>query len=271
MSPFERLGIAATTDEREIKRAYARELKLSRPDEDLDVFQSLREAYELCLAYARNLDSSKMPGMRASTALTADLSNNPPRMLDLDDEADEPVLGHTARSDWASRAPERSWERRALADATASTRPEREFDPYAFLKEFDQAAQKLPAKRLFEWLREQPELYAIDHQHAVASVLIAHLRRRDPAIYLEQLSMTLRYFGFDIPDIYYDDMPQPYRGLYIMSRERGLDLRVFDPDNLPDRKPATRWEVIKTLSILLLLSTVLVTMVWEICNRLGLT
>jgi curved DNA-binding protein CbpA len=54
MSPFERLGIAATADEREIKRAYARELRRSRPDEDPAGFQDLHDAYQHCLAYAEH-------------------------------------------------------------------------------------------------------------------------------------------------------------------------------------------------------------------------
>ncbi|KRB07116.1 hypothetical protein [Lysobacter sp. Root690] len=268
MNPFEHLGIEPGADEREIKRAYARKLKIRRPDEDLEAFQALREAYELCLEYARNSDSITLPTMRGATDLAIDLATNPPPAPDPEAVA-ALARAHNARSEWTSRATDHSWERRAFAEATALASSEREFNPHTFLKEFDQAAQRLPAKRLHEWLRERPELYAIDHQRAVASVLIAHLRRRDPAIYLEQLSITLCYFGFDIPDVYYDDMPQPYRGLYIMSRERGLDLRVFDPDDLPDWKPATRWEIIKVLSSFLLLSTVLVTMVWEICNRLG--
>ncbi len=40
------LGIEPTSDEREIKRAYARRLKEQRPDEDPRAFQELREAYE---------------------------------------------------------------------------------------------------------------------------------------------------------------------------------------------------------------------------------
>lgn len=47
------LGIRADADERTIKRSYAALLKVHRPDEDLDAFQRLREAYEQALRLAR--------------------------------------------------------------------------------------------------------------------------------------------------------------------------------------------------------------------------
>ncbi|QWP75807.1 hypothetical protein J5226_19680 [Lysobacter sp. K5869] len=52
MTPHQRLGIGRDADEREIKRAYARELKRCRPDENPEGFQVLQEAYRYCLEYA---------------------------------------------------------------------------------------------------------------------------------------------------------------------------------------------------------------------------
>lgn len=53
MSHWQTLGLEPEADERSIKRAYAKLLKVHRPDEDAAAFQQLREAYESALAQAR--------------------------------------------------------------------------------------------------------------------------------------------------------------------------------------------------------------------------
>lgn len=53
MSHWQLLDLTPDADERSIKRAYARLLKIHRPDENPDEFQRLREAYETSLAEAR--------------------------------------------------------------------------------------------------------------------------------------------------------------------------------------------------------------------------
>ncbi len=51
--PWTLLGIERNASEREIKSAYARLLRITRPDEDAEAFQRLVEARDAALAYAR--------------------------------------------------------------------------------------------------------------------------------------------------------------------------------------------------------------------------
>ncbi len=53
MDVWEQLGIEKTTDERAIKRAYAKKLKTIRPDEDPKHFQDLREARDEAIYLAK--------------------------------------------------------------------------------------------------------------------------------------------------------------------------------------------------------------------------
>ncbi|RMR07958.1 hypothetical protein ALP94_04486 [Pseudomonas savastanoi pv. glycinea] len=53
MNHWQLLGLTPEADERSIKRAYARLLKVHRPDQNSEDFQRLREAYETSLAHAR--------------------------------------------------------------------------------------------------------------------------------------------------------------------------------------------------------------------------
>lgn len=53
MNPFVRLGVSADADEAQIKRAYAKLLRITRPDDDPAGFQQLNDAYQRCLASTR--------------------------------------------------------------------------------------------------------------------------------------------------------------------------------------------------------------------------
>lgn len=53
MNCFVRLGLPRDADERAIKRAYARAIRITRPDDDAAGFQALNEAYQQALHIAR--------------------------------------------------------------------------------------------------------------------------------------------------------------------------------------------------------------------------
>lgn len=55
--PLAEFDLEANADERAVKRAYAKRLKVTRPDEDAAAFQALNEAYQMALAYIRWRDA----------------------------------------------------------------------------------------------------------------------------------------------------------------------------------------------------------------------
>jgi hypothetical protein len=71
MSHWQALSLTPDADERSIKRAYARLLKIHRPDENPDEFQRLREAYETALNEARWRDEAEGDVMSAAVTQRA--------------------------------------------------------------------------------------------------------------------------------------------------------------------------------------------------------
>ncbi|MDF2572896.1 MAG: hypothetical protein K0R55_4500, partial [Sporomusa sp.] len=53
MTYWDILGIEPTEDIKALKRAYANKLKLYHPEDDMQGFQRLRQAYEWALAQAK--------------------------------------------------------------------------------------------------------------------------------------------------------------------------------------------------------------------------
>lgn len=76
-SCWQTLGIEPTSDEREVKRAYARALKTTRPEDDPEGFQRLRTAFEEALWAADEL-------RRNPATAPADLGDRDPRELELE-------------------------------------------------------------------------------------------------------------------------------------------------------------------------------------------
>lgn len=59
MSCWKVLGIEKTKDLKEIKKAYAVKLKITRPEDDASAYQILRDAYNQAVIFAKDKDNSR--------------------------------------------------------------------------------------------------------------------------------------------------------------------------------------------------------------------
>lgn len=72
-SPWGVLGLEPTDNARAIKRAYAKRLKTTKPDEDPEGFQTLYESYQLALDFARSgITMSDDPEQQTETETEAE-------------------------------------------------------------------------------------------------------------------------------------------------------------------------------------------------------
>jgi hypothetical protein len=231
------LGVAPDTDVSGVKRAYARLLRSTRPDEDPEAFQRLHTAYQLVLAHAN--------GRQVSVAApTTDI----PPPASPGDSADPALDVHVSEStDRITRTP-------STGDASTPWQP----SPAARAESLSVANPLELVSRVIHhavatndesalswWLSTQPEFWSIRIKQHTGQLLLQQLFREPQPMASTCLDALLQFFDLQqvlsgVNPIALVQLRQRQLALWYVLPEnhRALALRLNIPTNRsPDPRP----------------------------------
>lgn len=173
---LELLGLPADADVASVKRAYARLLRTTRPDEDAEAFQRLHTAYQQVLVQAREREAAS-PGRVGIPVHVADPTHTPPA---------------------AAAEREAATRHRAGAGATRTSAPMENLptgnpDELAS-RVIQQATDSSDERALARWLSAQPELWSIRLKQQTGQLMLQQLFRTPAPIPPGFLDTLLEFF-----------------------------------------------------------------------------
>jgi hypothetical protein len=167
---FELLGLRPDADATDVKRAYARLLRTTRPDEDAEAFQRLHAAYKTALAQA---NARSVP---ATHPITETKTTPLPDVT--------PDQTHTA-------SPEQT-----LTLTKITTVPAINLD--ALVNEVIHAAvQASDGPDLSDWLNSRQEFWSIQLKQQCGHMVLSRLFQQPQAISTECMDALLHFFDLD--------------------------------------------------------------------------
>jgi len=174
-----------------IKRAYAKKLKTTRPDDDPAGFQQLNEAYQAALEICRQLEWE-----RTVQTPQVDKPADAPTAAGL--QADDPVqtTGETASPypsmhlSWTFTVP--------ISPALQNPLQTPPFSPNTLLRELEQtAALSSDAQTLRQWLEKHPDLYSLQNKAYASAAVQAQLASNSLVILTPaQCEVLAAFFDF---------------------------------------------------------------------------
>lgn len=90
MSYWDLLGIEETSDVSEIKKAFAKKLKTCRPEDDAELYQRIRQAYEWAVKHAKNYSRKSIPSEPSKPANAASSRYDENELKKTREELNEP-------------------------------------------------------------------------------------------------------------------------------------------------------------------------------------
>lgn len=187
-TPLAWFDLPHDADERELKRAYAKRLKETRPDVDPQGFQLLRSRYEAALAWCRH---RSVPAAVISEILNshAEVPATPPVMVAPLDNVRPASINAPVEDDEVPRGQVASF-RESVAENTR-------FDVGAFVSDYLQTSTATHAAALQEWLQERQDLWSLHHKQLAGRAIIQRLFMDPPPMAEDSFDITLAFFDLD--------------------------------------------------------------------------
>jgi hypothetical protein len=182
---YERLGLSGTPTVRDVKRAYARLLKETRPEDDQQAFQDLRAAYEAALQWAQRAEEAP-----------AQAGPEPEPVL-------EPVLEpEFVQAQTQTQTPE--WEPepvpvpvRKPVVAPVPPLPALPTGDEIAQATFVHAASCRSAEEVHHWLVNNPDLLNLELKHDTARALEWAIVNWEQPVFAECLDAVWSFFDLD--------------------------------------------------------------------------
>jgi len=227
------LEVSPDTDVGGIKRAYARLLRKTRPDEDAEGFQRLHMAYQLVLAHANARATGAAAAQSSHIAPPASL--DPPPALRVAGDRDVAVLRTTPESTVGTAMP---------SPAETDVNPVLAVNPGELVNRVIQYAIDNDDRKLSVWLSRQPEFWSIRTKQQIGQLLLNQLFRNPQPMASTCLDTLLQFF--DLEQVLSGVNPMALAQLrrrqlamwYLLPQnDRSLALRLNIPTNRsPDRR-----------------------------------
>jgi len=180
---FALLGVPADADVGLVKRAYARLLRVTRPDEDAEAFQRLHTAYQLVLAHARGRQASAPAA--AHDALPA---ASPARDARATDSIDTMPVTTSHADQPASNA------RSSAAMETLVAANPRELAS----RVIQHAVETGDERTLASWLSSLPEFWSIRTKQQTGQLVMQQLFRSPQPMAPTSLDVLLQFFDLHL-------------------------------------------------------------------------
>lgn len=170
---FSMLGLPQDADERSVKRAYARLLKTTRPDEDPARFQRLHEAYQEALSLIRE----QVLEVADASAYIAPASPDTPAP---DTSSPAPHVEHSG----------------ALAQEPAAPR----IDEATLRAELIARAERDLPSAFRHYLEHHPALYGLEMKHRIGQAIFESVAYEEVQVRPGTLAVLAEFFGFTPPE-----------------------------------------------------------------------